>query len=312
MTKIGIIGAGQWSAPYALAAANAGAEVSGVYAPDDSAANLAERVGASAAASPEDLISGADCVLLGSPTHTHADYIEMLAESGKPVLCASPVAVSEADLEKIARASMGKTNLYASFPLRSRPEFQRLKLAMDAGDLGKLGIVRLGRCLPKPEGWRADVETSGGALMESGVHLVDALSWLAGPVVRIYGGSPESDLDYTVLVARLADGSIAHLEVSWAEAEGVAFDYYEAAGTNGLLEFDSRNAPLMRVERRGAQGAEVVLPGASVAEHELRAFLKVAAGGAGEFSTVEEAVEVCRRVLKIKDAVESDTVLMLA
>ncbi len=313
MTKLGIIGAGNWATPYARAAKNAGAEIIGIYTPDNSAADLAAKVNARPASSADDVISSADCIILGSPTYTHADYIEKLANSKRPTLIASPVAATEADLDTIEKAAAGASNLYSSLPLRARPEFKRLKTAITSGELGQLGVVRLGKCLPKPQGWRADTSKSSGALIETGIHLLDALTWLAGPVTRIYGSTPDSDLQYHVLVARLQDGTIAHLEISWAEADNIEYDYYEVAGSNGLLDFDTRSAPLMRLEGRTAPAAETLRPGASIAEHELRDFLTTATtGNKGDFATVTESAAVCRKLLQIQQAIKADSVLTLA
>lgn len=313
MTKLGIIGAGNWASPYAHAAKIAGAEISGIYTPDNSATQLAEKVNAQPAASADDVISRADCIILGSPTYTHVEYIEKLVSSGKPALIASPVAATESDLDTIEKAAANASSLYASLPLRARPEFKRLKAAITSGELGQLGVVRLGKCLPKPTGWRAEPSKSSGALIETGIHLLDVLTWLAGPVTRVYGDSPKSDLQYHVLVARLQDGTIAHLEISWAEADNVEYDYYEVAGSNGLLDYDTRTAPLMRLDSRTATAGEILRPGASIAEHELRDFLNAATtGNKGDFSTVTESAALCRKLLQIKEAIKADSVLTLA
>lgn len=309
--KIGFIGAGRWATPYALAAKNIGLEISGIYSPDNSAEDLAKKVGTSASADADTVISGADCILIGSPTPTHAKYVEMVANAGKSALCANPAAANAADLDIIEGLARGNANLYANLYTRHRPEYLRLKSAIASGDLGTLGILRLGICLPAPDGWRADAEKSGGALLETGVHLIDALEWLAGPIQRIYGASPDSALEFGLFVARLQDGSIAHLEISWAEADGVSFDYYEVAGSSGLLEYDSRTAPLMRVETRQPAESAIQRPGASIAEHELLALVAALEGNKTDFPTLEHGVKVARRALQIKEAVAAEQVAQL-
>lgn len=305
MTKIGLIGAGRWSTPYALSAKAVGAEVVGIYTPNPSAAELSDRIQSNAIDDPRKVIELADVVLIGSPSDSHADYLAMANEAGKTALCASPVIVDPSHAEKIQGF---KTVAFASFPLRARPEYRRLKDALAGGELGTPGIYRLGVCRPKPAGWRADTERSGGALMESGIHLVDALEWLGGPVQRIYGATNQrGDSQYYVLVAKMADGSIGHIEVSWAEADGVSYDYYEVAGSDGLLEYDSRKEPLMVVDYHD-NGTDVLSPGATAAHHELSVL--VSGKGNDELVSLADGVETCRKVKQIIAAIHADEVLM--
>lgn len=310
MTKIGLIGAGRWSTPYALSAKLAGVEISGIYTPDTSGAKLADRMGSVAADDPRALIERSDAVLIGSPTDTHRDYLEMAARAGKPALCASPVVpdANEADrLEVVA----GK-GVYASLPLRARPEYRRLHDAVKGGDLGQIGVYRLGTCRPHPGGWREEEKRSGGMLMELGIHLVDALEWLGGGIDRIYGAQRNvDDKEYVVMVARLKEGSIAHLEVSWAEPDGVSYDYYEVSGSQGLLEYDSRREPLLVVDYHDDRATDVLSPGATAAEHELREFVRVLGGEPGAVPTLAEGLKRCHDVVKLKGAIQSGGVLTL-
>lgn len=308
MTKIGIIGAGRWATPYAISAKHAGAQLVGIYTPDTSGAKLAERLGSDPAEDPRKLIADSDLVVIGSPTDTHADYIVMAAEAGKTVLCASPVAQDVDQCEKIV--ALPRPKGFCSFPFRARPEFIKLKKAIESGDLGTVGIIRLGMCRPKAEGWRADAARSGGIMLESGIHLLDALEWLAGPVERIYGASNSADgKEYNLLVAKMADGSIAHLEVSWAEADGVSYDYYEVAGSKGLLDYDSRREPLLVVDYHGDRPTDVLSPGATAAEHELRALTSALAGGEHDLVDLEKGLELCRRMTRVRHALKAGEVL---
>ncbi len=308
MTKIGLIGAGAWSTPYAESANAVGVEISGIYAPDSSAAELAERTGASAATNPREVMESCDYVLIGSPTDTHAEYLAMAAETGKPALCASPTIADLNKLQNLQTSTSG-AKAYSSFPLRARPEYSRLKTAVASGDLGTIGIYRFGICRPRPTGWRAETSRSGGLLLETGVHLLDWLEWVGGPIVRIYGATSSTETSpYTVLVAKMAEGSIAHLELSWTESEGVSYDYYEVAGSNGLLEYDSRTAPLMLLQSHENTSSEALSPGASAAEHELRAFVKKLEGGEGGFTTLEHGLDVCQKAIRVKAAIEAGEV----
>jgi len=309
MKRIGLIGAGRWATPYAVSAKQAGAELVGIYTPDPSAAKLAERAGSKPVDDPRKLMDMVDCVLIGSPTDTHIDYLQMAVEAGVAVLCASPVVNGAGHCEKLAALPM-PGNFYSSFPLRARPEYQRLKKALASGELGTSGIFRLGICRPPETGWRAESDRSGGLLIETGVHLRDALEWLAGPIDRIYGASNEiGKKQYNLLVARMQDGSIAHLEISWAEAEGVSYDYYEIAGSNGLLDYDSRRDPLLVVDYHDERASEALTPGATAAENELKGLIGKLGGDSGGFTVLAHGLEVVRKAVRLKNAVEADEVL---
>jgi len=65
------------------------------------AAAVAEREGARAAASAEEILASAevDAVLIATATPTHADYIEMAVEAGKAALCEKPIDLDLARVE---------------------------------------------------------------------------------------------------------------------------------------------------------------------------------------------------------------------
>jgi predicted dehydrogenase len=308
MKKIGLIGAGRWSTPYAVSAKQAGAEVVGIYTPDPSAAKLAERIGSTAIDDPRKLMELSDVVLIGSPTDTHADYLAMAAEAGKPALCASPVVSDANQVEKITAKGAG-VKAYASFPLRARAEYRRLKKALTDGDLGTSGIFRLGMCRPRPTGWRAAEDRSGGILLETGVHLLDALEWLGGPIERIYGAANTvGDNQYNVYVAKMADGSIAHLEISWSEPEGISYDYYEVSGSKGMLEYDSRREPVLLVEYHDDRDSDVYSAGTTAAQHELNALFN-ALDGEGVVTDLQHGLEMCRKATRLKYAINEGDVV---
>ena len=294
MKNIGIIGAGSWSAPYARAAKAAGLNVTGIYTPNSSAVALAHDVDTVANEDPKVLMKKCDCVLIGSPTDTHVDYLKMAGEIGVPVLCASPVVEKAAEIERALGAG---AKGWASFPYRTRPEFARLKQAISGGDLGTVGMIRLGFCRPKPSGWRAEHERSGGILFELGSHALDTLLWLGGPLERIHcAGNSAGGREYALMVAKMADGAVAHIELSWAEAPNVSYDYYEVAGSDGLLDYDTRREPLMVVDYVDNRANEVISPGASVAHFELLALKDALEGRDSALASLEDGLEICRKL----------------
>src|SRR4029077_2765660 len=91
MLSIAVIGDGRIGQIHARnIAAHPGARLAGVADVDgDAAARLAEACGADAI-SLETAFT-ADAVLIGSPTTTHADYIERAAAAGRAIFCEKPI-----------------------------------------------------------------------------------------------------------------------------------------------------------------------------------------------------------------------------
>jgi len=252
MLTVGLIGAGATGTAWAKAIAREGklARVVSVYAPDESAKPLAGEVGATAEVDAADLIAASDAVLIASPTHTHFEYIEALQLAGKPFLCAGPVVASAQQAEQLAAAAgTGATSL----PLRIKPELLHLKKAAADGKLGDIGMIRMGlglSAVAQGAGRVKHAAENGGVLLDVGTHLLDAVQFCFGESTRVHkleAGEAGGVGEYALLVARLQSGAIAHLECSWREAVGDEFFYYEVAGTQGLIEYDSRKEPVMRI-----------------------------------------------------------------
>lgn len=299
MMRIGFIGAGRWATPYAEVAQSAGAEIAGVYAPDETATRLASRIQAQVFADARALAEASDLIVIGSPTDTHATYLALAAELGKSVFCASPI--FPADKTDDVASPQG----YASFPFRHKPEYVKLKESVESGALGDIGMIRIGLCAPKADGWRADAARSGGLLSELGVHGLDLLEWIGGRIERIYGlGNKVEGLEYQVLVARMASGSIAHLELSWAEAPGVSFDYYEVAGSKGLLDYDSRKEPELLVESRaeGITGSTNPVNN-KLARLELQAVLSPGTQAATALVSLQDAAVQLGKLQKVIEGI---------
>ena len=137
-----------------------------------------------------------DVVNICVPSGMHSDFTVMAAEAGKHVIAEKPEDVS---LEKIdamiAATKKAGVKLQVIFQERFVPLNRKIKEAIDTGRLGKLvgihGDVRWYRAQSYYEGrgawkgtWNMD---GGGSLMNQGVHTVDLMQWLAGPVKSVFG-----------------------------------------------------------------------------------------------------------------------------
>ena len=136
-----------------------------------------------------------DIVCVCTPSGFHAKYALMAIEAGKHVLCEKPLALNTADCDKIIAA---RTHMNVRAGVVSQSRFcETTKIMKQMIGEGKLGRVVTADLFMKyyrsqeyydSSKWRGTWELDGGgALMNQGIHGVDALLTIMGPVKTVYG-----------------------------------------------------------------------------------------------------------------------------
>ena len=197
--RVALIGAGNISDTHARAARGVeGVEIAAVYGDNPERARaLAARYDGTAYASLEECLAHRplDAVIIGSPSGLHAEQGVAAAARGLHVLTEKPIDVTVARADAlIAAAAAADVRLGVLFQDRGQPSFGRLRSALRAGELGRplLASARVKWYRP-PEyysasRWRGTwALDGGGALMNQGIHTLDLLIWLLGPVRRVLG-----------------------------------------------------------------------------------------------------------------------------
>ena len=86
-------------------------------------------------------------------------------------------------------------------------------------------MVRLTRGTFRPkkavDNWFVDFEKSGGIMLDLMVHDLDYARWIAGEVESVFAKSissahPDASLDYGLAILKHRNGTISHIEGSWA------------------------------------------------------------------------------------------------
>jgi UDP-N-acetyl-2-amino-2-deoxyglucuronate dehydrogenase len=155
--------------------------------------------------------SGADCVVLATPSGLHARQVIDAAQAGLHVMTEKPMATRWADgLAMVKACDEARVRLFVVKQNRRNRTLQLLRQALQAGRFGRLYMVTVNVFWARPQSyydsadWRGTWEFDGGAFMNQASHYIDLLDWLIGPV--------ESVMAYTGTLAR-------HIEV---EDTGVA------------------------------------------------------------------------------------------
>ena len=133
-----------------------------------------------------------DVVTICTPSGTHADLAIRALGADKNVVLEKPMAITVEDCDKIIEAaakSKGKITVISQ--LRTSPDIVRAKQIINSGAIGKIVLADLVmKYYRAPEyfkgSWRGTKKMDGGgALMNQGIHGVDLLQYVVGPVKNI-------------------------------------------------------------------------------------------------------------------------------
>ena len=136
-----------------------------------------------------DLAIGA--VVLATPHSLHLEQVVAAARAGKQVFCEKPLALTEADARKMVEAcERAGVVLGVGHNRRWWPAMRELKRMVDAGELGTLlhieGHNSNENSNQVSSGWRTlPSESPGGGMTGAGLHALDAMMSIAGPVRRV-------------------------------------------------------------------------------------------------------------------------------
>lgn len=136
---------------------------------------------------------GLDVVNVCVPSGYHGQVGIAAAQAGKHVLVEKPIEVTlEAADRLIAACEAAGVKLGVISQHRFAPDVQKVRQALENGEFGPMvlgeAIIKWYRSQEYYDSgdWRGTrALDGGGALMNQGVHYIDLLQWLMGPVVSI-------------------------------------------------------------------------------------------------------------------------------
>src|SRR5947209_3524525 len=189
-----------------------------------------------------------DVVNVATPSGLHSEMTCRALRAGKHVVCEKPpdVTVAKVDAMIAAQRETGR-KLLIIFQSRFEPLYRRLKEAINTGRLGRLvgvhGAVHWYRAQSYfncPGMWKGTwAMDGGGSLSNQGVHTVDLIQWLCGPVSEVYGkfgvfAHQIETEDKTVAVLTFENGAIGTLTTTTAAYPGLETELV-LHGTKGSI-----------------------------------------------------------------------------
>jgi predicted dehydrogenase len=183
-----------------------------------------------------------DAIVLATPHSQHTEQVIAAAKAGKHVFVEKPFALTKADAEAaIAAVDAAGVTIGLDYGRRFHPEMTRLREQIRSGELGTILHVEATMTGPNglalaPGAWRADrEETPVGGLTPMGVHAIDGMIDLCGPIETVVcqsfrrAISVDAD-DTSTMLFRMREGMSGYLGVMMATGPGFSFQVFGSAG----------------------------------------------------------------------------------
>jgi len=292
--KVGIVGVGWWSDVLAEVIQKSDKlELRACFTRSrDKALAFAAKFGCEATISYEAMLAldDLDGVILTTPNSAHRLGAEMAAQAGKHVFTEKPISNTLEDgRAMIAACEAAGVVLAVGHSYRRHGALRHLRQMIDEGELGRVSLaegvfsndngLRL-----KPGLWRSDpVEIPGGCLMQIGIHQIDNLLYLLGPVsdVSAYFSRLETEPDVedvTTVLMRFGSGAIGYVAADYISARRFTLAIH---GTKANVFFDL-DADMLRLQRVGeAKSLRVTYKQIDHLSAELEDFASAVLGVAG-------------------------------
>jgi predicted dehydrogenase len=249
--RLGLVGLGGWGDAIALAAEQrSDVEIARCYARSPEArAGFAARHGCIPCAHYEEML--ADPAIRGivvmSANRAHRAHVVTAARAGKHCLVTKPMATSIEDGRAMIDACREAGVLLAvGHQSRREPAIRALKGVLEAGELGipvlaEANISSGDGLGIEPGDWRwSREECVGGPLMQLGIHHIDTLQYLLGPIARVQGWQRKAHAraeidDVTGTLLEFESGPVGYLGSAYVTGETC---WIKIGGTRAIAHYD--------------------------------------------------------------------------
>lgn len=252
-----------------------------------------------------------DAVVLATPHSLHRDQVIAVAKAGKAVFCEKPLTLKKADaLRAIEACREAGVVLGIGTDKRFFPSLRELLRLVKDGELGR--ILHLEAHFSNEVAgtfseWRYSLDESpAGGMTGTGIHMLDALVALAGPVRRVQAlllahKPPPDPLDSLSALLEFASGVSGTLAMVRSTP---AYFRLHAFGRRGSAEALGRNELVLR--RSGAEPQRSILPPIDSVRVNLEAFADAVADGTPYPIPTSEMLDTVAAFEAIAEAAKAD------
>jgi predicted dehydrogenase len=264
-----------------------------------------------------------DLVSICTRTDTHADLCLKALAAGKHVLVEKPVALSVADIERIAAAArQAKRVCMPAMCLRYWPAWAYLQQRVNDGTFGACRSATFHRLAPPPtwsQHFFLDANQSGGALFDLHIHDADFVMFCFGKpdaVTAVGRETPRGGVEHLTALYRYAPGDgPPHVvaEGGWDHTPGFNWRMrYVAVFDDATLDYDVHRADPLLLSRDG-HVTPVELDAITGYDLQVRALVSaIAAGVTSGLPGLDDAAAVTKMLLAEQQSVRTGETVTLS
>ncbi len=270
-----------------------------------------------------------DAVWLATPTSLHAEQIVSALEAGKHVFCEKPLALTEAECERVLAAAdkYPAQTVMIGFMRRYDPAYVEAKRLLNNGDLGRLFRLHCASLdAIDTNGFFVDfAPTSGGLFLDCSIHDIDVALWMtdgAKPVsvsatgIRaMYPGLAAcNDVDTATATVLFENDILATFHASRTSHHGDETSL-QLVGTDGSLDLGVGGTPVseVNVQRGNANHCNMVVDFFGRFEQafvlEAQAFIDAVSSGDTLRGRLLEAQAATRIGVAMREALEQQKIV---
>jgi inositol 2-dehydrogenase len=213
---------------------------------------------------PADLLTDAevDAVVIASPTRSHCALTEAAASRGRAIFCEKPPALS-LDEALAMKTAVDRAGVFfqLGFMRRFDKGYAAAKRQLEAGAIGDTMLFKSTSRDPfRPSLDYIDPRSSGGLMIDMGIHDFDLARWFMGEVERVHAAGavlayPElgelGDVDNAVITLVFRSGRLGVVDLTRKGVYGYDINT-ELVGTRGTLRVGYlRETPLLLMTESG-------------------------------------------------------------
>ncbi len=281
--RFGIIGLGMAATPHAksLIELEQRVEVVAAYSPTPARRKaFADKFSFPLVETPGAIFgdSSIEAIAILTPPNTHLDLVRSAAKAGKHILLEKPLEAStDRAMEVVRLCRHAQVKLAVVLQHRYKPAAIKLREALQSGILGRILSCSAAMRLWRPQtyyeqpGRGTRARDGGGVLLTQGIHTLDLMMNLAGPVNEVRGYATTSVMhrmeteDLVVAAAKFANGAFGTIEATTAAYPGFP-ERIEIACQKGGAVLSGSGLSILRMDGQVVEVAPDNSPGGAGAD----------------------------------------------